>query len=83
MAYKPGTLVTLKDGKRYRTSKKFLSPSFDSCDNCLAYYKSIGLNTPCEEIGEKTAFETFDVLDGAEMCTHLFGHSFPKLILPK
>lgn len=84
--YKPGQIVTLKDGKIYRASKKTITCSLvesEACVSCKEYYRSLNLNAPCKETGEKSPFGKKYYYENVYMCNDLFGYLFPKLILPK
>ena len=73
--YKPGTIVTLKDGNRYRTTRaKTLA-----CTECVNFYGD-STNTPCV----KNAFIKFawpPLAANIDTCCRLYGGSmYPKLI---
>lgn len=76
--YKPGTLITLRDGKIYRTSKKTVCV----CECCIDYYNRLGLRKPCSIIGKSPRpFGEEWWLINNEKCTEMYGeYQYPKLI---
>ena len=75
--YKPGTLVTLKDGRIYRTSKKMAF----SGNKCMNFYAAKYELTPCSMQYTGNPFGMNDIKSNQDMCMKLFGMSrFPKLV---
>lgn len=79
MSYKSGTLVTLKDGNVYRTSKEEYPDLV--CTLCKRYYIDNVAIRPCDRC------DTFGELvweDRVDHCYNLYGDTkFPKLVFPK
>ena len=75
--YKPGTLVTLKDGNVYRTSKKCI----DVCNKCRSFYGHFCKFAPCSGLNKIPIFSSHSSFRNREECGHLYGgYQFPKLV---
>ncbi len=68
--YKPGTLITLRDGNVYRTSKKTVCV----CGRCIDYHKKHNLMKPCSIVR----------LFNNEKCAKMYGEfQFPQKVFSK
>ena len=80
--YRPGTLVTLKDGNVYRTSKKCVCV----CDKCRQFYIFTCENfhyVPCSSLNTDPPFGPIGGLfvSNRRICEELYGpYQFPKLL---
>lgn len=75
--YRPGTLVTLKDGRVYRTSKKMAWP----CCKCMNFYASSYTPTPCSQTYSEQPFGYNTAWPNRKECAKLYGNKqFPKLV---
>lgn len=76
--YRPGTLVTLKDGNVYRTSKKQIYV----CNNCKIFYIRHCKFPPCSHLNVPPyAFGLISLRMNQAECARLYGrHQFPKLV---
>ena len=77
--YRPGTLITLKDGNVYRTSKKCICV----CENCRTLYNRYCKFTPCSLLSINKPFGDIPKIHNSNVrkCVELYGnHQFPKLV---
>lgn len=84
--YRPGTLVTLKDGKVYRTSKDV----YTACEMCREFYKHLCKFPPCSPLYLHNPFRVSKYYTerylnyrrhGTAECRRLYGKKrFPKLV---
>lgn len=79
--YRAGTLITLRDGKVYRTSKKTVCV----CECCIDYYKKHNLRKPCSIFGDTPRpFSDEWWLLNNEKCAEMYGeYQFPKQVFSK
>lgn len=75
-SYKPGTIVTLKDGNVYRTTH---AKTTLACTECVAFY-GCSSNCPCyKQALIKFAFPP--IAANMTICCELYGESmYPKMI---
>lgn len=75
--YRPGTLVTLKDGNVYRTSKSCVCV----CDKCRALYSRFCKFPPCSGLNRTPVFSSILFSKNKRECLRLYGeYQFPKLL---
>lgn len=77
--YRPGTLVTLKDGNVYRTSKKCIGV----CDKCRQFYIFTCKFPPCSSLNKVAPFGNIHepTSSNRRACAKLYGdRQFPKLL---